>query len=174
MSAPAPVPAPRKSRLKRIVLTGISLATAGGLAFSCSGSINNGPTDDHSSHNPCTVVFSPHTICDPQPLPPSGPTTQDPKPQEVGRDPVGVPAQVRRSGPATIYSTPSVHGGVLYELDPGQKVHIICQEYTEVVRSPHDNKPSALWDEIGDHEWAPDAMIDTNEDGPVTRFCDGH
>ncbi|MFJ9412494.1 hypothetical protein [Streptomyces sp. NPDC101393] len=59
-----------------------------------------------------------------------------------------------------------------YVLDPGHPVKIACQQWGQVVRSPRDERPSALWDKLATDEWVPDVLVDTNSDSPVTRFCD--
>ncbi|MFE4678209.1 hypothetical protein [Streptomyces sp. NPDC056723] len=160
------------SFLKRLLLTLIGLVAAGG-TLSLSMPIGSSSTEFSQR---CVTVMSPHSRCTlTSPGPPSGGGHgEHEKPKITPQLVVGVPAQIRRSGPATVYGAPSKQAGVKYVLDPGHEVKIICQQWAELVRSPRDGRPSALWDKLGDDEWVSDAFVDTNSDGPVTRFCHRH
>lgn len=157
------------SPFKRRVVAALSaVVLGGGLSL---GLTLGSSSEDKSIEQNC--IYSTCTVIPPDKKEPTKEPTPKPAPQLMPTKVVGVPAQIRRSGPATVYGAPSTKAGVKYELEPGQRVTISCQMWAEVVESPRDQKPSALWNKIGDDEWVPDAYTDTNSDGPVTRFCDG-
>lgn len=172
MGSPMRAPLPHPS--KRVAATLAALILGGGPLLSVSfGSGSSGSATASVTGN-CVTVLSANSSCS---TPSGGGKVDQSKqgvtaPQLDSVEEVGIPAQIRRSGPATVYGAPSIQGGVRYELDPGRPVKIVCQQWGEVVRAPRDGKLSALWDRLGTNEWAPDALVDTNSDRPVTRFCD--
>ncbi|MGW3200056.1 hypothetical protein ACWDBD_36925 [Streptomyces sp. NPDC001118] len=177
---PAPQGNPRRPRRAAWVTLGAGAVLT--LSLTVSSSCSSTENESHSPH--CVNVLSVDSTC------PSAPNTPTPTPTHSGGgsgkrpkphpvqplhqpQEIGVPAQIRRSGSAIVYGSPSKEGGVKYELDRGHPVTIVCQQWGEVVKSPRDGKSSALWDKLGDAQFVPDAMVDTNSDSPVTRSCDG-